>query len=388
MAASRAQDEQVHGAMATERRSERLVRRLSRRTSSGRFVPEVDGLRFVAITFVVGYHIDGYLRHGQRGQGAIHWIAASGAHGVEIFFVISGFILALPFAGHWLLDRDKPSTRAYYLRRLTRLEPPYVVAMIGFAIASVLAAGMAAGFAAERLGWSLLYLHSLRFGDSNPINGVTWSLEIEVQFYLLAPWLCTVFMIRSKIVRRAVLVATMAAAVAIQAVFIDGGRLGFSLLNYLQFFAAGLLVADIYLVDWKEAPFPSKRWDVVSIFGWPALIIALHNGGGRRLLFVPLVILLFCAALKGIATRQVLRQRWIVILGGMCYSIYLVHYPVVSEMGRIFARVVPGPEVGIIRVGVHACLLLTAVLAVSVAFFILIERPCMKRDWWKDLNLN
>jgi len=88
--------------------SRRLLVRLSRETSSGRFIPEMDGLRFVAIAMVVLFHLNGYLTaKAVSPQYAFtarsDWItqvALVGFRGVELFFVISGFILGLPFAAH------------------------------------------------------------------------------------------------------------------------------------------------------------------------------------------------------------------------------------------------------------------------------------------------
>src|SRR5437667_40038 len=113
--------------------SRRLLVRLSRETSSGRFIPEMDGLRFVAIAMVVLFHLNGYLTaKAVSPQYAFtarsDWItqvALVGFRGVELFFVISGFILGLPFAAHHIAGAPRVSLSKYYLRRLTRLEPPY-----------------------------------------------------------------------------------------------------------------------------------------------------------------------------------------------------------------------------------------------------------------------
>src|SRR5690242_3192979 len=112
-----------------------LLVRLSRETSSGRFIPEMDGLRFVAIAMVVLFHLNGYLTakaSSPEYASAAHsdllsHAALVGFHGVELFFMISGFILGLPFAAHHLAGTLPVSLPKYYLRRLTRLEPPYFV---------------------------------------------------------------------------------------------------------------------------------------------------------------------------------------------------------------------------------------------------------------------
>src|SRR5712692_5459743 len=97
---------------------------LRRITSSGRFVPEIDGLRFVAITSVVLYHLHGFVVSDAvvpRTQDSFRAIVEHGYRGVNLFYVISGFILGLPFAAHHLKGKPAVSLQSYFLRRVTRL---------------------------------------------------------------------------------------------------------------------------------------------------------------------------------------------------------------------------------------------------------------------------
>jgi peptidoglycan/LPS O-acetylase OafA/YrhL len=54
--------------------------------------------------------------------------------------------------------------------------------------------------------------HCLIYGNENPINGVTWSLEVEVQFYILMPLLALVYLIGNRVARRTVLIGSIALA--------------------------------------------------------------------------------------------------------------------------------------------------------------------------------
>lgn len=116
----------------------RILSGLSRRTTSGQLITEIDGLRFFSIALVVLFHLEGYVAGASRVQYAVgsyenplRYLLHHGNQGVELFFIISGFVLALPFAAHQLTGGRKVNLPAYFTRRLTRLEPPYPLAVPG-----------------------------------------------------------------------------------------------------------------------------------------------------------------------------------------------------------------------------------------------------------------
>ncbi len=367
--------------------STRVLRSLSRETSSGRFIPEMDGLRFVAIAMVILYHLNGYLMAKttfyERGQMAPpDWLCRSalvGLHGVELFFVISGFILALPFAARHLAGAPAVSLRKYYLRRLTRLEPPYFVT-----ICLLLALGVWAHRSAAilpHLAASLAYLHNVIYGAQSPVLGVAWSLEIEVQFYLLVPLLTLVFAIRNPRLRRVFLVGLTLATLAAQS-WLAGKhpRFELSILAYLQFFLLGFLLADVFLTNWKNAPQRSRYWDMIALAGWPLLFLALQSKVLTHWLFPALAFTLYCAAFRGGWINRLFCNPWITAVGGMCYSIYLIHYEVISAVGRFTKSVgagLPNPAYLILQF----VLVGSAIVVICGMYFVVLEKPCMRRDW-------
>ncbi|HEV2728522.1 MAG TPA: acyltransferase, partial [Terriglobales bacterium] len=265
--------------------SRRLLARLSRETSSGRFIPEMDGLRFAAIAMVVVFHLNGYLTAKAPSPEyalAAHsdWLAqfaVVGFRGVELFFVISGFILGLPFAAHHIAGAPRVSLSKYYLRRLTRLEPPYFVTIFALLTLSFATHKHTAALV-PHLAASLCYLHNLIYAAPSTVLGVAWSLEIEVQFYVLVPLLTLLFVVKQRRLRRCVLLAAITAIVAAQALYLPHHpRLSLSILAYLQFFLAGFLVADIFLVDWQESPQRSVYWDFAALAGWPLMFAVLRS---------------------------------------------------------------------------------------------------------------
>lgn len=367
---------------------DKFLRRLSRKTTSGRFIAEIDGLRFISIAFVVLFHISGYLA--TRAQIAwpippanhpVGWLASHGHFGVQLFFVISGFVLSLPFAAYRLGYGQPIRLRAYFLRRVTRLEPPYIVAMTGFFL--ILAARASTNVSelfAHYLA-SLGYVHNLVFGTSSTINVVAWSLEIEVQFYLLAPLLTTVFWIRGRVFRR-VLIALCAVLFGLaQWRYVpDGSRLGLSWLNHAQYFLMGFLLTDVFLVDWRERPLREWKWDFAFVAAWPAMLVAWQSPLSMRVVFPFLILLAFLATFRGRTTSTVLSNPWITVIGGMCYTIYLLHYPFISFVGPFTTALTVGKDFGL-NLLIQLSLIAPLLLGVSTIYFVLVERPCMERDW-------
>jgi peptidoglycan/LPS O-acetylase OafA/YrhL len=382
----------------------RLLAPFRRITGSGAFIAEIDGLRFVAIGSVLLFHLAVGLEikspaHFARPAGSLAAdLVYNGFRGVELFFVISGFILAMPFAGHGLLGKPAVSLRSYFLRRVTRLEPPYVLCMILLFGMHVLFRGRSARELFPHLCASLVYLHNLIYSAESPINNVTWSLEIEIQFYVLTPFLAALFLIKGKALRRSVISALCAVSVVLGWLFIEpNGRAYYSILRFLHFFLVGFLLADVYLTDWKGKPTRGWLWDVIAFVGWPLLFLTWSGTAtplpgqapGREplqtVLLVPAaVFLLYCAAFRGRAANRIFVNPLVTTIGGMCYTIYLLHNPAL-------ALIVSWTR-GLGTTGSYAIDLVVQALAVfpilfvpCAAYFLLVEKPCMSRDWPKRL---
>ena len=348
-----------------------------RQTSSGMFIPEIDGLRFVAIAAVVAFHLHVQLAryYGVRLSGMSARLLQHGDRGVSLFFVISGFILALPFASHWMRESARVDLRRYFQRRITRLEPPYILNLAVCAVLLVIINHESRATVLPHLLASLFYSHSLMFGSISTINAVTWSLEVEVQFYLAMPLLAYVFAIRSSLTRRSLLVAAMLIAGVSQAFWAHTPRAELTILYHVQFFLAGLLLADLYLARPRE---PARRWgwDVLSLAGWP-LVFLLESGSVLHTILPFVVVALYWAAFHGRLANYLFRLPVLGSVGGMCYTIYLYHFLIIAFASRVLGHgVAAGTMIGV-------SIVLIAI--VSAVAFLLVERPCMDRNWPRQL---
>jgi len=348
-----------------------LLRRI---TTSGRFIPEIDGFRFLAIASVFVYHLNA-LYPGQAGR-LLTIVAQHGSYGVQLFFTISGFILGLPFAAYYLTSKTPVSLRKYFLRRLTRLEPPYMLNILAvFAFGLFISGKLSFARDSGHLFASLLYLHSAIYGRESFINTVAWSLEVEVQFYCLAPLLAKVFTLRY---RRLAILFSMLAIGGVQA-FIQHppARLALSLVWQLQYFLAGFLLADIYLTEWKEKPSKSWYWDIIVALAFVLSFSSTLTRGTSRLVLPFCTLLLYSAIFQSRVMGAVFRWWPITSFGGMCYTIYLYHDSIIDVLSR---------HIGQHHVIVTFTILSAAVGAFSTVHFLLVEKPCMKPEWYKFQN--
>ena len=375
--------------------SDRFLRHFSRVTSSGRFIPEIDGFRFIAIASVFLFHLGGQMgsksRHFTRADAAHDWLAGftrHGDHGVPLFFVISGFILGLPFAVQHLMGGRPVNIREFYFRRLTRLEPPYILALLLLSAALLLIKADTFRHLLPHLLASIFYLHNLTFGQMSTVDGVAWSLEVEIQFYLLAPVLALLFTVRDVRARRGLLIGLSVLATVLQYRFFfeDGSgpvvsvRLLMSLAYFIQYFLVGFLLADIYVTDWRQKPERHWRWDVAAIVTVGMLLFSSKFLGISHLVLPWLALALYVSVFRGVLANAVLTNRWLTTIGGMCYSIYLLHFPIISLVYRHTQSLMithlfwPNLLLQSLIVG-------AATLAVSGLFFVVIEKPCMRKDW-------
>lgn len=367
---------------------------LSRRTSSNYFLQEVDGFRFFAIGTVLLYHLNTHFARTVSESGEalntqgnlLTSIISRGSLGVDVFFAISGFILALPFARQRLFHEKPVSLKAYYIRRLTRLEPPYVISLVLLLFVHLLILHESFRNIFPNFLASLFYVHSFVFDEWSKINPVAWSLEVEVQFYLLAPVLAIFFSIRNPVWRRIVIVSVIVASIAhynFNYAMIESLHLRKSLFMHLHQFLIGFLFADLFLTDWKETlKQKSFGFDIAGIVALSLLFVFnLPYNLYADLLFGICLFISFIALFKGKLINAFFTNTWIVIIGGMCYSIYLLHYALIALLTK-FSITLFNSEWGyVVNYGIQALIIIPIVLLVSAIFFALIEKPCMDKDW-------
>lgn len=373
----------------------RLTLNSFRRVTHGKqLLEEIDGLRFLAIFYVVVAHIHGFFwvktPFFQGEQLSSPFVAMvgqmgrDGKHGVALFFIISGFILSLPFARyHFGQTNKKTGLKDYFVRRLTRLEPPYILALLLLSAVIIVKNIDTVGGIIPHFAASLFYVHNFVYNNVSTILPVAWSLEVEVQFYILAPFLSSVFAIKNRGLRYVILTAGIVLSALVQESAFVQESLAWklSLVGWLQYFLVGFLLVDLYLNRGKQL----KLSPVLQIIGGLVLLYLISfqpYGGGvaQRLLYPTYSFLFFGLVLHFSFWKKVFSIPVISISGGMCYSIYLLHFATISFIGN-YTIGYKFSDAIVINYLVQWLIIGAAILVVAGTYFLLVEKPCMRKDW-------
>ncbi|HWA16790.1 MAG TPA: acyltransferase, partial [Gemmatimonadales bacterium] len=339
---------------------------------SGTRVQAIDGLRGVAALLVVLYHL-----HEAIARTASDWlpaplefIARYGYMGVDIFFVISGFVIALS------VSRGQPTFSylgRFIFRRSIRLDPPYWVAIlleIGLLLLTLkLFTGITATLPSTPQLLSHLFYAQELLGYGSIVQ-VFWTLCYEIQFYLFLVGSVVLYAKLPTALRRPALAALAAAAV-------------FLLSLYVRYFHVSWLPHGLALDRWFQFFIGVLTWRVVTGRGrfgilagaWALLVAAVLLTGAGVLQFLVIAVSgLLVAVARRPAIGWILTTRPVQFLGLISYSLYLYHASVGWRFVSLVQRLNPGEWSSAFALLVY--LAGTALsIGVAAALWWLIERP-------------
>lgn len=312
------------------------------RNPSRDYLPELDGLRALAIIPVIGIHVN---------------LVGGGFVGVAVFFCLSGYLIGS------LLLKERASTgtirmKEFYIRRLGRLYPA-LIAMVLIAVpiaivthradklGAVVAALLAATYTAN--------LYSSVTGIWLPVMNPAWTLAQEEQFYLVAPWFLRWTSpgryVRTIKVLSAVVVTVVIARLAAGLLIPEAWQFTYEnpLLNLDAMLLGTVLaiaVAKGVVPTWLKQ-FGSSRLGVLLAVGLIVLSVLFADIHGWRwaagltaTTFATSLLLVRIAAGGGRLNR-VLRAAPAVWVGRRSYGIYLYHYPVLTLTGATSSHPLP-----------------------------------------------
>jgi len=292
--------------------------------------PEIDGLRCLAVLLVFVFHFE------------VFAIGKAGFVGVDVFYVISGFLISSIIWGQ--LEAGRFTLRGFYLRRFRRLAPALIcvqLLLIGTSYLLLLpqeARDLAAQNVTAQAYIINLYLwrHVSYFGirSDSVMLLHCWSLAIEEQFYLLYPLL---LMLVHRYARRRlgwVLASLATASFLLNLVFVQ--RKPEATFYLLPTRAWELLLGALlpFVQPWFESRARARQLAAaVGVLLIVGALVFYHPGiafpGTFDLLpTVGTAVLLLATAGEGSWVSLVLRRKPVVYIGTISYSMYLVHWPI------------------------------------------------------------
>ena len=316
---------------------------------STKFRPDIEGLRGVAVLDVVAYHV------GLAGF-------ATGLIGVDIFFVLSGYLITGLLVAE-IGRAGRLDLLAFYARRIRRLLPAAALVIVAILIAAVLLAGpqdlINIGRAARA---TAVYLGNVFFAateanyfaanvKTNPLLHM-WSLAVEEQFYLFWPLLILLGLVVRR--SRRTLLALLATVSAISLVICVRTTATQPVFAFYQLparaweFGAGALAVLLPLSP-RTRPSIRLAWGWIGLAGVVASAMALPSSGGFPGWAVAIPVLATVLALMAgeqpvrFGPSLVLNTRVLQVLGRLSYSWYLWHWPFLV----FAAMVIPDPGVGV-----------------------------------------
>jgi len=354
------------------------------RAVMGRHLPALDGVRAIAVLGVMAYHLH---------------LAGGGYLGVDLFFVLSGFLITSLLLEEWS-TAGVIKLRAFWARRARRLLPALilvVLAVLAYAVLHVNAPhGADPGYSLSRLNsvalWTLLYIanwHVIYIDQALSPLQHTWSLGIEEQFYLIWPLVVIVLLRMSGVRwRRAGLwlcvIGACLSAFEMGLLFHAGypGRLrsytgtdtrAFTLL-------AGAALAFVS----ANRPQPGARVRAILHVAGPLSAVTLvglwlaqgrvnvfstsgmFHGGFQVCAVLAMLLIADARLLNPGLLGWVLSLRPVRWVGTISYGLYLWHVPIIYYMTRASARLTGAP-LDLVCAGL-------AFFAATLSYY-LVERP-------------
>ncbi len=352
-------------------------------------VPALDGIRGIAIVLVMLLHLGVLTTFPFTSFSPLQRLADGGFLGVDLFFVLSGFLItALLISEFGRSDRIR--LVAFYRRRALRLLPALAVLLIVFVVYA-LATHLPRRPVFQAVLATALYARNyvnVTVPPFTPVLGIghLWSLSVEEQFYVVYPAILLV-VLRAR--RRWVvpaLLATLAAAVAIRRAEVftqyrhSLTHLEF-MLNWTDVRADGLLIGALAAWLWYRRVLPTK---VIAALGWAgaagALLVIENASETARWMYyagwsvfnISIAAVVLACASHTWSGQKVLEWAPLRLLGRVSYGLYLWHLLVFAVIARYA------------RYRWHwsfAALLLAAVTltaGLTAASYFIVERPALR----------
>ena len=305
-------------------------------------------------------------------------LLAFGAFGVDVFFVLSGFIMFVSTSGR----RESPG--GFLLRRASRVVPVYWLVTIGLALIA-LTGLKPIGIMEVRPDYliqSLLFLPFSRGGYIEPLNSVGWTLNYEMFFYVIFAGL---LLVPKPAVRALGAAAIFLALILLGLLPVPGLYWAYYTKPIIIEFAAGIGLGYAYLrLGIPPAGFPVRRLACAALSAAALLVLGGQiatavldaspelSGFARPLVWGSAAVLVVGAMLLLEQGGVALKSRWLLSQGNASYSFYLVHNLLLHSAAKLAALLVAP---GYARAALIFAIAFPASVAAGEVLFRYVETP-------------
>lgn len=292
------------------------------------FRNDIQGLRAIAVLLVFFFHLSS------------SWMPG-GFIGVDIFFVISGYLVSSIIIHK--LNSNKFSIKDFYVSRIKRIVPAYLFLLVVLGIVASFVFTITDVYSFRKsLFYSIVFLSNIHFASLDNYFGAssnenpllhTWTLAVEMQFYLILPLLLMTF--RKSRILNGILLFTITVLVAYSTYNISIGNkqiMYFSLFSRMPEFLLGVLAASLSL---KDQDFVKVNSNKFGLFGLLTLMVSafLFNESSHFpgiMAMIPCLGTVFILISPSGIVNRILSKRFLVFIGEISYSIYLWHWPIMA----------------------------------------------------------
>ena len=376
------------GAGVTGSIADACVSSEDRTSTAPPFVPALTGVRAFAALWVMLLHLTEVttVLLPERVARAFGFVAWPGALGVDVFFVLSGFIISYNYEARFARGLDGRRYLAFLRARLARIYPVHLVLLLAL-VAAVRGLHLQldahidpARWSTAQLVESILLVHAW-VGHTAAWNSVSWSISLEWLAYLTFPLMVRAARAIARL-RGAALVAVIVAIAIVPAVratiaHLHPGTPDLPPLQIAAEFLLGCIVYQLYRAQrGARGPAAHPGWVLLAIVVGAAL---LFRAGAPQWWIVPLVPALILGLAYGQGTLTRVFAHPVMVYGGkISFALYMTHYLWLWVMHHFFPLATLAPASLPVRVGwvlVHAL----PMPVIAAATYHLVEEPA--RRW-------
>lgn len=354
----------------------------------------LDGLRAIAILLVLLYHLTPERDSDHGIKAIIFKLADIGYSGVDLFFVLSGFLITRILLGNHKKNRP---LKLFYIRRFLRIIPLYYTSLFFvFLLFPLLTSLYEIPAISLQIPFWIYISNYIGKVDVHFYLGHFWSLAVEMQFYIF--WPLVVYCLDNKTITRIILVA-LCLSLIFRFILVDAGAAWEVTFSWLPFRMDGLLIGSLVAVVFCSGKKISYHyliiiWSlliglgvIIFVIMWYHYASAIFKHPENEIIFVlrvflPLIFSMFYGLLLYISLQNnwlsnILSTSFLGLISKYSYGIYVIHFMLVPVFMNTIPIHVLQNYVGTKDLAIYCYFMITSSISflIAVISFHVIEKP-------------